>query len=132
MSARIFLRWALFCLVVLLPGATLAWPQANISGQVSDQSKGVIQGAELVLADSANGEPLRTTTDSKGHFVIKKVPAGHYMLTVSHAGFKTTAPREIVVTPQSIDSPPSPGAKHTPAKTAPIQEMKFVVKMQPE
>jgi hypothetical protein len=91
MRARTLSRLSLFCIGVLLLGAVLASSQATtngvVSGQVTDQSGGVIPGAEVVLVDTATQQQLRTTTNAAGRYVIVNVVSGHYVLKVTHEGF---------------------------------------------
>jgi len=89
-------------LVLLMFGTTPAWTQAtqsgSVSGQVTDQSGGVIPGAEVALVDTATQSQLRTTSNAAGRYVIVNVPSGHYVLKVSHEGFASENTSNIEVT----------------------------------
>jgi len=79
---------ALAVLLLSLPLLAQA-PPSQLSGTVVDSSGAVIAGA-TVQVRSANGA-VRTTTqaDSNGSFIISGLPAGNYLLVVSHPGFES-------------------------------------------
>ena len=91
------------CATVLLP--TLAYAQAQIVGQVRDESGGVLPGVTVEAASPAIIEKVRTAvTDDQGRYRIDALRPGTYKLTFSLAGFSTVAresievPSEVVVT----------------------------------
>lgn len=91
------------CAAVLLP--SLAYAQAQIVGQVRDESGGVLPGVTVEAASPAIIEKVRTAvTDDQGRYRIDALRPGTYKLTFSLAGFSTIAresvevPSEVVVT----------------------------------
>jgi hypothetical protein len=86
----------------MLLGTMLTWSQAtqsgSISGQVTDQSGGVIPGAEVVLVDPSTQVQLRTTSNAAGRFIIINVASGNYVLKVSHEGFTSESLSNVTVT----------------------------------
>ncbi|HET7112133.1 MAG TPA: carboxypeptidase-like regulatory domain-containing protein, partial [Pyrinomonadaceae bacterium] len=91
------------CAAVLLP--TVAYAQAQIVGQVRDESGGVLPGVTVEAASPAIIEKIRTAvTDDQGRYRIDALRPGTYKLTFSLAGFSTVAresvevPSEVVVT----------------------------------
>ncbi len=102
MRTRILSRLAVFSMGILLLGTMLAWSQAtqsgSVTGQVTDQSGGVIPGAEVVLVDTATQSQLRTTSNAAGRYIIVNVASGHYVLKVSHEGFTSANVSNIEVT----------------------------------
>ena len=91
------------CAVVLLP--TLAFAQAQIVGQVRDESGGVLPGVTVEAASPALIEKVRTVvTDDQGRYRIEGLRPGAYKLTFTLTGFGTLvrdgveAPSDIVVT----------------------------------
>ena len=91
------------CAAVLLP--TLAYAQAQIVGQVRDESGGVLPGVTVEAASPAIIEKVRTAvTDDQGRYRIDALRPGIYKLTFSLTGFSTVAresievPSEVVVT----------------------------------
>ena len=104
MRARHILFGALvLCAVVVAP--TLAFAQAQIVGQVRDESGGVLPGVSVEAASPAIIEKVRTAiTDDQGRYRIEALRPGIYKLTFSLAGFSTVlreaidVPSEVVVT----------------------------------
>ena len=91
------------CATVLLP--TLAYAQAQIVGQVRDESGGVLPGVTVEAASPAIIEKVRSAvTDDQGRYRIDALRPGTYKLTFSLTGFSTVAreaievPSEVVVT----------------------------------
>jgi len=88
---------------VLLP--TVAHAQAQIVGQVRDESGGVLPGVTVEAASPAIIEKVRTVvTDDQGRYRIEALRPGTYKLTFSLTGFSTVlrenidVPSEVVVT----------------------------------
>ena len=78
------------CATVLLP--TLAYAQAQIVGQVRDESGGVLPGVTVEAASPAIIEKVRTAvTDDQGRYRIEALRPGSYKLTFSLTGFSTVA-----------------------------------------
>jgi hypothetical protein len=79
--------------VVLLWAAPGLFAQVTLStvrGTVSDQSGGVLPGAEVTLVDRATNVVARTLASAgDGSFEIPDVRSGNYRLTVALRGFKT-------------------------------------------
>jgi hypothetical protein len=91
------------CAAVLLP--TLAYAQAQIVGQVRDESGGVLPGVTVEASSPAIIEKVRTAvTDDQGRYRIEALRPGVYKLTFSLTGFSTVArenidvPSEVVIT----------------------------------
>jgi len=59
----------------------------SIGGTVTDQSGAVLVGAEIKLTD-AKGAVRNQTSDSKGNYCFKELPAGSYSISVKMKGFK--------------------------------------------
>lgn len=64
--------------------------QGAITGIVRDQTGSVIRGARVTLTNVETNRELHATTDSNGLFVFSPIAIGHYSITVSAKGFKTT------------------------------------------
>ncbi len=62
----------------------------TIGGTVKDSTGAAIPGAQVVAGSIETGQPRSVITDSIGSYTIPDLQAGHYSLTVSHGGFKTT------------------------------------------
>ncbi len=96
--ARIVLLLVLVC--VLTPALTFA--QAQIVGQVKDESGGVLPGVTVEAASPAIIEKVRTaTTDDQGRFRIEALRPGAYKVTFSLTGFSTVV-REGIDLPSAV------------------------------
>ena len=69
--------------ILLLAGALSAQQGAGITGKVTDQSQGVLEGARIELEPGGQS----SQSDANGEFSIKNVNPGRYKVTVSHEGF---------------------------------------------
>jgi len=71
---------------------TLLLSQASldsVAGRVTDQSQGVIPGAQVKLVEDSTGVTLTTTTNAVGAYEFVGLPLGTYTLTVTQQGFQT-------------------------------------------
>jgi hypothetical protein len=87
-------------LIVFLGGlaATVLHAQTTqIAGQVVDQSKGSVSGAEIKLTRTTTGEVLHTTTTEQGYYSFPSLLPRNYSLTVDKLGFGTVSRTGIVV-----------------------------------
>ena len=64
-------------------------PNATFSGQVVDDTGGVLPGATVTLRDAAAGRERVAITDTAGRFSIAGLAPGRYALKVTLAGFET-------------------------------------------
>ncbi|MDQ3683505.1 MAG: TonB-dependent receptor [Bacteroidota bacterium] len=61
-------------------------PGINFSGKVTDALTGdLLPGASIYFTDARLG----TMTNGDGNFILRKVPSGHHLIEVSHAGYNT-------------------------------------------
>ena len=59
---------------------------ANIFGHVVDKATGEhLPGITIIL----KGTTIGTATDDSGHYMLKNLPEGEFMIEVSFIGFKT-------------------------------------------
>ena len=78
-------------LVFLLP-LPFMWaqsPAAQVSGQVSDASGGVIPGVLLEAHDQENGRIHSVSTDEEGQYEFLRLPPGNYEISASYRGFQS-------------------------------------------
>ena len=85
----------------------LLWGQANatgtITGQIVDQSGGVIPGAEVTITDVSTGTYRTQPTSATGLFLFTSVTVGFYNVTVSAKGFrKMSIPQQEVLVGQQV------------------------------
>src|ERR1700748_2577824 len=79
---------ALTILLLLLSTAALAQP-SHITGSVSDtaERKNLANSSVLLLRQSDSILVRHTRTDATGHFLLKNIPAGHYLLLITHPSY---------------------------------------------
>jgi hypothetical protein len=76
---------------------------SSITGTVTDNSGGVIPGANVVVTDASGGK-YETVSNSQGAFSIPSITPGTYKVTVTLQGFKTFVAENVRV----IAGNPSP------------------------
>src|SRR6266513_4962748 len=82
-------RVALFAVLLLLPAGLLAQGYfGTVSGELTDPSGAVIQGAKVTLTDQEKGFTFTAPSDSAGHYLFAAVPPGLYTVTVEMQGFQ--------------------------------------------
>jgi hypothetical protein len=86
-----------FCFV-FLGISTEAQTTSTIVGLVTDHQGLGVSGATLKLSGDSVGGNRETKTDSTGSYQFLNVPAGTYVLTVSHEGFATRVVNGLEVT----------------------------------
>ncbi len=77
---------------LLLPAHV--WAQAyfgTVSGELTDASGAVVQGATVMLSDEEKGFNFVTTSDSSGRYLFRSVAPGTYSVTVEAKGFAKSA-----------------------------------------
>jgi Carboxypeptidase regulatory-like domain len=92
----------LTCAVVLLMPVQPSYAQqaayATISGTVTDQQGALVGNANLTITNTDTGVKRDTVTGSDGGYTAPFLPVGHYSVTASHPGFKTTTQPGITLT----------------------------------
>jgi len=99
-------------LVVLVIAAVfVAWVQpsyaqeagtATINGAVIDTSGAVVSGATVTVTDNDTGTKRELVTNGSGVYSAPYLETGHYSVTVSHPGFKTTTQAGIILTADQV------------------------------
>src|SRR5918996_952097 len=100
---HVLLGALVLCASVLLP--TIAYAQAQIVGQVRDESGGVLPGVTVEASSPAIIEKTRTVvTDAQGRYRVDALRPGVYRLAFTLVGFSTVVregidvPSEVVLT----------------------------------
>jgi len=85
--------------VLLAAGAALAQggSTAQISGTVTDESGGVLPGADVTATQTETGVTRTVITDTDGAYVLSNLPLGPYRLEVKLSGFRTYSRTGIVL-----------------------------------
>lgn len=94
-------RW---CIVLGLLWATVTYGQSlgQLSGTVSDDSGSPIVGANVVLEGAALTEgKTGVSSDEGGRFVLTDIPAGTYVLRITHIGFSELVLADVSVAGES-------------------------------
>ncbi len=102
MSKQSLCRYALLtlCLCLFLaPHALIAQAVANaqVAGQVTDQTGAAVVGATVRMIETERSAPHETTTDSNGRYTLPNLPVGPYRLEATMTGFKTYVQSGIVL-----------------------------------
>jgi len=84
----------IFTAAVLLLGGLTVKGQASLGGKITDiKSHSPIADARVIIADLN----LSASSDSLGYYHLKKIPAGFYLVEVTHPGYATKI-ESIVIT----------------------------------
>ncbi len=84
---KTFTKIALLC---CLPAIGLAQiSSGTLVGTVTDSSGGVISGAKVEAQNTGTRVVRSAVTNSTGNYVLPDLPAAHYSITITMAGFKT-------------------------------------------
>ena len=70
---------------------------ATVSGRVTDQQSGVVQGAELVVTNVDTNLSSRQATNADGLYVLSGLKPGRYRITVTKGGFQTINLTDVVL-----------------------------------
>lgn len=84
----------LLTLVLALAACCFA-QTAQITGLVTDSSKGAIVGADLTVANADTGAARKTTTNEQGNYSVPLLQPGNYRMTVQSDGFRPVSRENI-------------------------------------
>jgi hypothetical protein len=71
---------------------------ATLTGTVTDPSGAVVPGATVIVHNEDSGTDVRTvTTGGTGGYNVPNIPAGHYTVRVSTAGFQTYVANNVIL-----------------------------------
>src|SRR3954468_2722053 len=62
----------------------------TVSGELSDATGAVVQGASVMLSDEEKGFNFVTSSDASGRYLFRSIPPGVYVLAVQASGFAKT------------------------------------------
>jgi hypothetical protein len=100
-KARLIASYFLLAGAIMLLGSALAWGQATsgeITGVVTDSTKAVIPGVEVVATNTATGVSRNGLSEANGLYRIPLLSPGPYTVKASMTGFKTAVREGITVT----------------------------------
>ena len=85
---RKILRGVSFAFLLLLPVMLLSQGYfGTVSGELTDSSGAVVQGAKVTLTDQAKGFTFNATSDSSGRYFFASIPPGVYSVSAEMQGF---------------------------------------------
>lgn len=105
MSARPGMTRVLGALAAVFLCAGTLWAQADrgtITGTVTDESGGIVIGADVRALHLATNFERPATTSDQGSYTIPQLPVGAYVVIVSAQGFQTTTLENVEVTAGAI------------------------------
>src|SRR3984893_9053886 len=89
--SRCLLCALLLVIVLMLPAAVCGQAYfGTVSGELTDATGAVVQGAKVVLTDQQKGFMFNTTSDGSGRYLFRSIPPGLYMVSVQAQGFGRT------------------------------------------
>lgn len=83
--------------VLLFSQAVFAQTAGSLSGTVSDPNGAVVQGASIVVRNSATNQARTAVTDAEGRWTLTALPVGVYTVTYEKEGFKKTVSENVAV-----------------------------------
>jgi hypothetical protein len=75
------------CCLGLNAGLRAQTVTAELSGQVTDTSGGVVAKATVAAVNTATGLSRTVQTSDGGHYYFASLPVGEYRISVDHSGF---------------------------------------------
>jgi hypothetical protein len=92
-----------------LQGQTI---RATILGTITDQTGGVVPGAQVVVTETGTNTVRTTPTNASGFYAVANLDPGNYRVEVEHPGFRRTTRANIDLRPNTtvrIDLELQPG-----------------------
>ena len=92
-------------LLVFLAAAVIAWGQGNLgglTGLVTDPTEAVIGGATVTLTSLSTGAEITVSSTGNGVYLVRGVPPGSYILTVTSSGFKTYSREPVLISTATV------------------------------
>ncbi len=84
---------ATLIIVTLFAAPATVFAQAyfgTVSGELTDASGAVVEGAKVVLIDQQKGFTFNTTSESSGRYLFRSIPPGLYVVSAEAKGFGQT------------------------------------------
>lgn len=95
---RKYASWAFSVATILVSGVGYAQVEAGrFVGHITDPSGAAITNATVDVKNTDTNISRTVKTNGEGDFVVTPVPSGHYILTLSAPGFRTTSTNVIQV-----------------------------------
>jgi hypothetical protein len=78
-----------------LAGSAAAQTTSTITGQVMDQSGGMLPGVSVTVRDQGTGFTRSATTGREGRFIVPSLPVATYQVTAELQGFRTSVINDV-------------------------------------
>ncbi|HEY3973517.1 MAG TPA: TonB-dependent receptor [Candidatus Sulfotelmatobacter sp.] len=86
--AQILSATLIIAISLALPAALFGQAYfGTVTGELTDASGAVVQGASVVLTDQQKGFTFNTTSDSDGRYLFRSIPPGVYAVSAEAKGF---------------------------------------------
>jgi len=105
--------WLAAAVLLLAAPAAAQRTTASVRGTVTDQSRAIVPGVTVTIANAATGLVRTTVTNSAGLYSFPEVPVGTYRVDAELSGFKRASQTDIVLNvadDRAIDFVLQPGA----------------------
>ena len=90
-TSHFVLCTCLVAIALLVPSLVCAQAYfGTVSGELTDSTGALVQGANVVLTDQQKGFEFRTTSDSSGRYLFRSIPPGVYVVSADVKGFTKT------------------------------------------
>ncbi len=88
----------LIAIALVLPAALLAQAYfGTVSGELTDSTGAVVQGARIVLTDQQKGFTYTAISDTSGRYLFRSIPPGTYTVVAEAKGFDKTVSAKFTV-----------------------------------
>ena len=102
-SLRIWCLCALILSIVVFGTPAFAQQSGDISGSVTGQSEGAVEGVSITASSNVLPQPRSTTTAANGQYRLRLLPPGEYRLIYTFAdGSTTTRTAEVLLQQETI------------------------------
>lgn len=112
------------CILFTARQALAQLDQGTITGVVQDQTGAVVPGAKVTLTDTDTGLVLQSQSNASGIYTFSPIKIGHYSVSASAPGFKTTTQLHLQLNVQErlnavLTLPPGTVSQTVTVSTAP-------------
>src|SRR5579864_9329507 len=88
-TSHFVLCTCLVAIALLVPSLVCAQAYfGTVSGELTDSTGALVQGATVLLTDQQKGFEFRTTSDSSGRYLFRSIPPSTYTVTAQVQGFQ--------------------------------------------
>lgn len=97
MRRRTALGFGMLAVVLAASSLGVAQTTAKLSGVLTDETGGVLPGAQVTIKNMETGIQRSVVTDARGQYVAPSLAPGEYEITATLVGFETLAQKGIVL-----------------------------------